>query len=199
MNADPETIALYDARASDYANSVSQPDNPRLDAFLDALPSGASVLDLGCGPGNAAAHMADRGFAAHAIDASAAMIDLASARPGVIARHASFDDLTEIAAYDAIWASFSLLHAPRRDMPRYLAALHLALRKAGHLMIGLKTGKGAARDSLGRLYTYYTRDEIVDLLTAAGFDMYSEESGEEAGLDGVVAPWIILMARRCDA
>lgn len=195
--SDDRTLSVYDARAADYADRFARsgPD-PRLDAFLDALPPGGTVLDLGCGPGTAAARMAQRGFIAEATDASAAMVALAASHPGVTARLASFDDLDACARYDGVWASFSLLHAPRAAMPRHLQAIHRALRPDRLLMLGLKTGTGESRDALGRFYTFYTEPEITGLLAAIGFEILSRDTGEEVGLAGTLDPWLILTARR---
>ena len=48
-------------------------------------------------------------------------------------------------------ASYSLLHAPRAEMPRHLAAIARALRPDGVLSLTLKEGQGEARDPGGSL------------------------------------------------
>ena len=49
-----------------------------LDRFLDGLPPGGKILDLGCGAGiPIAAYFIGKGFAVTGLDASAAMIRLA--------------------------------------------------------------------------------------------------------------------------
>ena len=192
---DRETIALYDARAADYADLVAEP-SPRLAAFIAALPPGGRALDLGCGPGAAAATMAAAGLEVDALDASAGMVALARERYSVAARQGTFADVDTGRAHDGVWANFSLLHAPRAEMPDHLARLHAALAPGGLLHIGLKTGTGARRDGIGRLYTYYTDEEITGLLEAAGFAVIDRETGRETGFDGVEADWIILWARR---
>ena len=111
----------------------------------------------------------------------------------VTARH---DDLTETAAYDGVWASFSLLHAPKADFPHHLAAIHTALRPSGTLYLGLKLGAGEHRDTLGRFYAYYEEPELRDLLAQAGFADISSTSGEGAGLAGTVDCFILLTATR---
>ena len=192
---DRETIALYDARAADYADLVAEP-SPRLAAFIAALPPGGRALDLGCGPGAAAATMAAAGLEVDALDASAGMVALARERYSVAARQGTFADVDTGRAHDGVWANFSLLHAPRAEMPDHLARLHAALAPGGLLHIGLKTGTGERRDGIGRLYTYYTDEEITGLLEAAGFAVIDRETGRETGFDGVEADWIILWARR---
>ena len=194
MTSDAETLAVYDARAADYAARFTSDPNTDLDTFIAALPTGAHVLDLGCGPGHAAAQMAAAGHTVDATDASAEMVKLAQEHAGVTAWQASFDDITGTDLYDGIWANFALLHAPRTDMPRHLAALRETLKPGGLFHIGMKTGTGEKRDPIGRLYTFYTEDELSGLLRDTGLTPFSSRTGEEPGLDGVVAPWVTIAA-----
>ncbi|MEQ8290825.1 MAG: class I SAM-dependent methyltransferase [Roseovarius sp.] len=195
MTADKQTLDVYAAKRDDYVRTTEDhADDPQLTAFIGALPSGAHALDLGCGPGWAAAQMAGAGLTVTATDASPEMVELASHIAGVTARVASFDDITETDAYDGIWAHFSLLHAPRADMPRHLAALRRALKPGGLFHIGMKTGEGAHRDALGRHYTYYTAAELHTLLTDAGFTPFSSHTGTDKGLAGTMDPWITIAA-----
>lgn len=194
--SDRETLDVYDARAREYSNlSPSPKENQSLQAFIDALPQGGCVLDLGCGPGTWAGIMAQAGLQVEALDASMEMARLAAEKPGVNARQAGFDDVTGTDIYDGIWANFSLLHAKRDDLPRHLAALRQALKPGGLFHIGMKTGAGMQRDTIGRRYTYVSRDELAGLLGDAGLHPFREWSGEDKGLDGVVAPWIVIQAR----
>jgi SAM-dependent methyltransferase len=194
---DRETLAVYDAQAADYAAlTTSEARDKQLAAFIADMPPGGHVLDLGCGPGQSAAEMARHGLHVTATDASAEMVALAAARPGVTAHQASFDDITEDALYDGIWANFSLLHAPRDAMPRHLAAIARALKPGGRFHIGVKTGTGSRRDALGRLYTYYTQEDLTALLAEAGLTVFASNTGASKGLDGIMAGWVTLAARR---
>ena len=192
---DRQTIEIYDAKAADYAKLVtSDAPSRHLRAFMDALPKGGHLLDLGCGPGNAAASMRDAGFRVTAIDASPRMVELGADRYGLDITLGTFDDVTQTAQYDGIWASFSLLHAPRADIPRHLSAIHTALKPNGIFVIGVKTGTGTERDSLGRQYTYFEPAELDSLLRAAGFTPISSATGSDKGLSGDISPWIIVTA-----
>lgn len=190
---DTETIAVYDAQADTYAARREDHIEPGLLAFTSKLCQGSHVLDLGCGPGDASVHFQKAGFTVDAVDASASMVAIAC-KLGVNARQATFDHIDEINTYDGIWASYSLLHAPRNDMPRHLTRLRTALKPGGKLHIGLKLGSGEARDLLGRLYTYYTLDELLGLLEAAGFIPKEWETEEAVGLDGATYQGIWLHA-----
>lgn len=195
--ADPRTLAVYDAKANEYAK-LTQGDVPHeiLRDFIALIPKGGAVLDLGCGPGTASAHMRDAGLRPDPVDASQGMITLANQTYDLGARLASFDDVAGTAIYDGVWANFSLLHAPRVDFPRHLAAISAALRPAGILHIGLKTGTGSQRDAIDRLYTYVTVTELRSLLEDAGFLVAFTKEGVEKGMAGTMDPYVIMRAKK---
>ncbi len=183
MSADKETLAVYEARASEYAaRKVEGYTEPGFAEFVAGLSEGAHVLDLGCGPGHAAQGFLRAGFRVDAVDATPAMVARAR-EAGVSARRATFDEIDAVAAYDAIWANYSLLHAPRPDLPGHLARLHRTLKPGGRLHIGMKFGTGEKRDAIGRLYVYYTEAELNALLVQAGFTPTASETRDGIGLD----------------
>jgi len=195
--ADNETIATYDQRAAEYAALTNDElrEDRRLNAFIGHIPHGGHVLDLGCGPGASAAVMAAAGLQVTATDASGEMIALAAKHDGVTALVQSFDDISGTAIYDGVWANFSLLHAPRSQFADILSRLHSAMKPGGVFHIGLKLGTGEARDSIGRLYTYFTEAELGDYLRDAGFTPEHTSRGSSKGLDGVMADWICILSR----
>jgi hypothetical protein len=130
----------------------------------------------------------------HAFDASQEMVKLASRHPLVKVWQAGFHEFNKIDAYEGVWASFSLLHAPRSDMEGLLIAIHKSLKAGGKFCLSLKLGKGEARDALGRLYTYYQQEELEALLSAAGFTWENYLNGSSKGLDGSTAKWISVFA-----
>lgn len=195
--ADRQTLAVYAARAADYAKRFGKEGGSQhLKAFLAGVVPGGRILDLGCGPAFAAAAMKRAGFEVEAWDASPEMARIAHEVNGVEVRVAAFEDLSDIARFDAVYANFSLLHAPKADMPGHLARIARALKPGGLFHIGLKTGTGEKRDTIGRFYAYYEDAELTRLVEAAGFRVLHRSTGEDTGLDGTVAPWIILLARK---
>ena len=195
--SDPETLGVYARKANEYADvTQSLAHDPLLKAFIDAVKPCGDVLDLGCGPGISSRQMALAGLRVTAIDPVPEMIALAARHANVTTKLGSFDDLNEVAQYDGIWANFSLLHAPRADMPRHLDNIARALRPNGIFHIGVKLGTGEQRDSIGRLYTYFTEDELVALLQNAGLTVSFRKKGRDKGLDGTDADWICLRAWR---
>lgn len=168
--------------------------SPGLDLFIAALAPGARVLDLGCGPGLDAEHVARSGHDVLAVDASASMVALAGERAGVTARLASFDAIRTLGRFGGIWASFSLLHAPRVAFRRHLADLRTACAPGAVLGLGMKLGQGEGTDRLGRFYTYYDESDLRDLLEAAGFIPRRMLRGRGKGLAGTEDAWIFLLA-----
>ena len=197
MTKDPQTIAVYDAKAAEYAKLVpidSAPDN-ELRAFMAGVKVGGRVLDLGCGPGRIAGILASFGYDVVAIDASEQMIARAKTETGVEARLATFDDVPTLGHFDGIWANFSLLHASQDDYPRHLADIHSALIPNGIFHIALKLGRGMQRDRLGRRYIYRDADTLHADLTSAGFTPFAESRGTDLGLDGTKSDWIAVLSR----
>ena len=195
--ADARTLDVYASKARDYADRfVSDKPDRHLAAFISALPQAARVLDLGCGPGQSAATMQAAGLGVDAWDGSPEMAALAHEKFDVAVRVATFDELNVTETYDGIFANFSLLHTRKSDMPGNLARIARALKPRGLFHIGLKTGTGENRDALGRFYAYYEDAEITRLLQDAGFDILTRDFGADAGLDGTLAPWIIMKARK---
>ncbi|MFL4469917.1 class I SAM-dependent methyltransferase [Tateyamaria armeniaca] len=194
--SDRETLSVYAAKADEYAKmTLGEEASPSLLRFIAGMPKGARTLDLGCGPGFAAGAMAAAGMEAHAWDPVPEMVAMAAARDGVTARKAVYADLTEVAAYDGIWCNFSMLHTPLTDWPDQFAAIARALKPGGLMHFGTKLGVGEKRDSIGRLYAYMTEEALTALLGQTGFDIEYSRTGEEAGLSGEIAPFIVLQAR----
>ena len=192
--SDKETLGVYAREAQVYTDlPLTQEQDDALDMFSAALKPGAQILDLGCGPGHHSVELMRRGFGVRAIDATPEFVETAAAN-GVDAHLGTFDDLTEENAYDGIWASFSLLHAPRADFPRHIAACKRALRDGGCLFLGMKLGSGEHRDAIGRFYSYYSEQELRDILTGAGFDRLHSQTGRGKGLAGTIDPFIVMTA-----
>lgn len=194
--SDRETIRVYSAQAQDYADLTTDAahKDPLLQSFMEALPKGGRVLDLGCGPGVMSLIMAEAGLRVTALDVVAEMIALIPDHANIAPLHGDFDTSFGTNQFDGIWASFSLLHADRDALPRHLAALHTALKPKGQFHIGMKLGEATKRDAIGRRYTYVSETELKGLLDDAGFTVTAQHTGRDKGLDGTYADWIVLRA-----
>ena len=61
-SADQATLRFYDEEAEQYCRRTGSFPSARLAEFLSRLPSGASILELGCGSGRDAAEMIRLGY-----------------------------------------------------------------------------------------------------------------------------------------
>lgn len=195
--ADCETIRIYNEKASDYANRFASSSPSRsLLKFMSLLPESAEVLDWGCGPAHASAHLRAAGFRPDPVDASPEMVAFARDQFGLNARCATFDEPLPTAHYHGAWVNFSLLHVTRGALPKHFRQVHEALRPGGVLHLGMKRGVGETRDRFGRFYTFFETQELRDLLESAGFGVTHVLEGEEAGLAGTVDPFVLLLSTK---
>lgn len=195
--ADKETIAVYDAQVEKYtAMNPGKFQQDGFDDFVAQLQAGDLVLDLGCGPGHWSAAMQQRGLSVDATDVSAEMVRVANETYNLNARIAAFSDIDASDHYHGIWASFSLLHAPIAEFPQLLQAFNQALKVAGSFYLIMKIGEGERRDSLGRLYSYYTEAELVSHLNTAGFEIANITHGAGEGMAGNIEPWIAVRCKK---
>ncbi|QDH34594.1 class I SAM-dependent methyltransferase [Porphyrobacter sp. YT40] len=195
MSTDPDTIAFYQARAPHWVFHSGEAHSHQLNAFLDRLPEGAAVLELGCGGGRDAAHMRGRGFIVDATDGTPALVKRANESFNLGARVMAFHELEAQAAYAGVWAHASLLHCPRAAIPDVLARIHRALRPGGLFFSSYKLGDGEGRDLLGRLHNFPSAGWLIAAYTAAGFTIESQDIYAGKASDGTQRDWIDLLVR----
>ena len=196
MSTDPDTIGFYQARAPHWVFHSGDAHSHQLDGFLDRLPEGAAVLELGCGGGRDAARMKVRGFAVDATDAVPALVKRANAAFGLSARVMAFHELDAEAAYAGVWAHASLLHCPRAVLPDVLARIFRALEPGGLFFSSYKLGDGEGRDLLGRLHNFPSPDWLLAAYADAGFVIESLETYAGKASDGTQRDWIDLTVRK---
>ena len=196
---DEKTLQFYRSNAQSYADWAKAP-STRLVRFLGLLPSGASILELGCGAGNHSAVMLGEGFAVRATDGSPEMAAIASRRLGHPVEAMRFDELDAHQAYDGVWASACLLHVPRDELESILARIHRALKPSGVFYASFKIGEGDGRDDLGRYYNYPSPEWLRTIYAAAGrWDSLTSDTGMINSFDGTPANMLHLMVRKSAA
>lgn len=194
MSYDPKTFAFYAENAEQYAHKRTKP-SKTLSGFIATLPTGAHVLELGCGAGLEARHMRDNGFKVTATEGNPALAELAKENLGEPARIMRFDELEDEAVYDAIWANMCLLHAPWDSLSDIIARAHRALKPDSHLWASFKIGDGAGRDKLGRYYNLPTPEMLEQKLKASApwqrFALKDGDSGVGADDEPYQSIWCI--------
>ena len=192
---DKKTIDIYNRKAAEYANlDIDQVSLKAYRDFSSALPKNGLVLDYGCGPGYFAKKFLADGFKVDAFDASEKMIEIVSREDQINSWIAGFKSFHSSTKYDGIWANFSLLHAPKKEIAPLIQKIFKSLKSNGLFSLGLKLGTGEKRDQIGRKYSYFKEQEVQELLLKEGFYDISHHLGEAKGLDGQSSNFIIILS-----
>lgn len=194
------TKRFYESNATAYAEATWKLSmDQQVADFAARLPSGATVVDLGCGAGRDLKALSACGFFAVGLDVSAPLATIAqqhSECPVVVAdlRHLPLAS----ARFDGAWASASLLHLARKDIGQALAEIFRVLKPGGIFFVSMKTGLGERADEQGRWYSYYDVEQWRSLLERAGFQSLSLlTSVQHTGtLTPTSTTWISSIARR---
>jgi len=178
--------AAYDAVAEDYTAAFADDldrlpvDRSVLDASLEGLDRGGLSLDLGCGPGQVARYLADRGRDVIGLDTSAHMVRIAATRTD----RARFicGDIRSLPfrsrCCGAVVAFYTIQHLPRSDLESALDEMHRVLTVDGHLVVATHLGVGEVfiQEFLGHEIepvggTLYGDAELRDALERSSFSV----------------------------
>ena len=195
------TRRFYEEHAAEYAaTTLKLSMRTAMDEFGGSLSCRASVLDLGCGGGRDLRALREGHFCAIGLDWA---ISIAA-----VARHYSgcptvVGDLRDLPfadeAFDGAWASASLLHLRRNEVPRALAEAWRVLKPGASFFASVKKGAGEIEDSEGRWFTFFERDEWRELLATNGFidERIEVANGFPTGnIQPTNGSWITSFARR---
>lgn len=194
MTDDHPTNRFYAQNAARYAADTQRRDFGRLDAFIDRLPEGARVLELGCGAGHDSGHMLARGIDVRPTDGTAEMAAEAGRRLGVAVGVLPFDTLSDVASFDAVWANACLLHVPRTGLPDVIGRIARALKCGGLFYASYKTAADETVDRFGRYYNNPSAEALLRIYEAAGLVAIEVDARAGGGYDGVPTDWLHVTA-----
>lgn len=175
--------AGYDRVAENYANEFFEElkrkplDCQLLDQFADSVGKAGVVCELGCGPGQVARYLKDRGVEMRGIDLSAEMVRVA----GRLNPDISFSegDMLSLQLPDdslaAIVLFYSIIHIQREDVTRAFQEMSRVLNPGGKLFLAFHGGEGEIHrdDWYGKPvsidFRLFQVIEMADCLEAAGF------------------------------
>lgn len=194
---DRQTLQFYDREASLYAASSKSGASRWLNTFMRGLPTGARILELGCGNGRDADVLLAHGFDVDATDGSPGMVAEAKRKIGSCARVMRFDELSDITAYDGIWANASLLHVPISDLAHVLALIFRALKPHGLHLATFKSGNIPGRDTLGRYYNALDQKTLAAAYSRSGcWEILSMTEYVSENYSGNPDQWVAIEARK---
>jgi 2-polyprenyl-3-methyl-5-hydroxy-6-metoxy-1,4-benzoquinol methylase len=184
MATDP-TTTFYERHAQEYfARTVGADMSALYDRFLPHVRPGGRILDLGCGSGRDLKAFIERGFDASGIDASPALVKLATDYSGVRCAPMRLEELRSEAEFDAVWACASLLHIRKKKLVAVLRRVRRSLVPGGLMFASVRIGDGEATEPDGRYFAYYSLAEFGDLCHKAGFrieDLWTSDDSLREG------------------
>jgi SAM-dependent methyltransferase len=175
----------YDLVAEEYVRRIFDElqhkplDRELLDRFAVAVRDVGPVCDLGCGPGQVARYLHERGVQVFGVDLSAGMVEQARClTPTITFRRG---DMLALEATDESWAGivafYSIIHIPRADLPRALAEFLRVLRPGGKLLLAFHIGDEAVHldEWWGHKvcvdFFFFRSEEMTQHLRNAGFEI----------------------------
>lgn len=153
-------------------------DRKMLDWLIEKTAGRGTLCDMGCGPGQIARYLYDRGAAVCGIDLSEEMVrQAAAAHPQITFSQGDMLRLDSIPdnSYAGIAAFYSIIHVPRPAVASALAELKRVIKPEGVLLITHHIGSDIVhRDEfLGKQvsldFVFFETEEMKDYLTTAGF------------------------------
>ena len=176
-----ETSEFYKGLDERYANFRENVAPKEIYEFIKLLPKKGRILDVGCCGGRDSKIFNQKGLRVIGIDISESFLRVA--RKKVPKAKFIKMNLLELKFpedyFDAIWAHAVMLHIKRKNIPKVLKDFHRTLKPGGILHITVKKGKGAtfkkekfAADK-GRMFVYFTKEEMEKFVKEAGFKIIS--------------------------
>ena len=176
---------VYDDLAPVWGKDIAKPDwgLDQLEKFVSVVKQGGGkkVLDLGCGSGIQSKQLFQAGLEVVGLDLSPEMIYRAKKR----APKAKFivGDMTRMdfpkESFDGVFAQASLLHIPKKMIPKVLGSIYKILRTNGILYLALKEGVGEKEVEeertgmiIKRFFSFFKKVEIEGYLKNAKFQVF---------------------------
>ncbi len=175
--------------------------------FSSFLPEHGSVLDVGCGAGNKARFMSDRGFRVMGIDFSEELLKIARAEASAAEfKNIPMEDLDLIPeTFDGVFAQASLLHIPRADAANIVKKMAARINDGGYLYLAVKETRedkpeeGVTRENdygydYERFFSYFTLSELVSYMMNAGLETVWQQRNPNPSGKTV---WLQIIGKKC--
>lgn len=154
-------------------------DRQLLDQFARRVKGLGPVCDLGCGPGQVARYLRDRGLDVCGIDLSPGMVEQArQLNPDIEFRQGNMLALdTPDESWGGIAAFYSIIHIPRPQVVEALQELERVLKPGGWLLLAFHLGQEFIHleewwgQAVSLDFIFFTSAEMEGYVKAAGFQL----------------------------
>ena len=157
--------------------STSRSTDSSLDRFAEKVLAIGPACDVGCGPGQVARYLHDRGVRVTGVDLSPAMVEAArKLNPGIEFAQADMRSMkNEDETFGGIAAFYSIIHIPRPEVVSVLAEMKRVLRPGGLLFLAFHIGDEILHldewwgQRVSVDFIFFRPEEMKGFLTEAGF------------------------------
>jgi ubiquinone/menaquinone biosynthesis C-methylase UbiE len=179
-----QTIKTYDESAHELAEYFkgigARVADIELGLKLAQAPSGARVVEIGCGDGRDAEEIIKRVAWYEGFDPSEGLIKIAQLRlPDASFIKANAHTYAYANNFDAVFAFASLLHVSQDDMVEAIHKIARSLRAGGILFISLKErpayDEEVKEDQYGKRMFYYYNPTIIESIAGESFNTVYED------------------------
>ena len=198
---DQRTVNFYINQAQVVAGRYESVESPVEQHYSMSFPSGARVLDIGCGSGRDLARLVSLGYDAFGIEPAQGLREAASAHHPELRARIRDGSLPERldafgGSFDGVLCSAVLMHVPDTELLDAALGIRALLKTHGKLLLSLPVSRpdtqSDKRDSNGRLFEPYTPEEISLLFERIGFQLIHRwESEDSLGRGGMC--WCTLL------
>ena len=171
-----QTQSVYQdrARAFDKQRSRSGMEHVWLDRFVDGLPRGGEICDLGCGSGEpVSAYLISKGFKLSGFDYAATMIELAQSRfPNHSWQVRDMRDPLLLDRYDGLISWDGFFHLAPDEQRAALPNFAAAVRRGGNLLLTVGPNASEVTGFVDGAEVYHSSlapEEYRTILMALGF------------------------------
>ncbi|MDY6761613.1 MAG: class I SAM-dependent methyltransferase [Candidatus Nanohaloarchaea archaeon] len=164
---------------------VKEEEQELLDRFLDHVPDGGSLLDMGCGTGVPYDRfLVEQGYDVTGVDFTPKHVQQARENvPAATFIEADFTAFSPDTVFDGLLSLFAILHVPREEQEDVLEQFHGLVGSGAPLLVtlGLEPDQRATDQFAGAetVWSTYGREKNLELLQEAGFEIVSTAELQE--------------------
>ena len=180
-----DVATCYDLVADEYARRLYDElqhkllDRRLLDRFAESVRDAGVACDLGCGPGQVARYLHERGVKVCGMDLSAGMIERARRlNPGIKFNQG---DMRALPIRDNTWtgiaAFYAIVNLPSNDIAQVLREMLRVLAPGGRLLLGFHIGEDTSQiedlwdHGTALEFHFFRVSTVVGCLSSAEFEI----------------------------
>lgn len=190
------TLNFYNKNAKEFCEETCSIDMSHCqNEFLKYFTQKALILDAGCGSGRDSKSFINKGHKVEAFDASKEICEIATDYIGQRVICMRFEEIDYENKFDGIWASASLLHVSKDELPNVMTKMYIALKPQGIIYASFKYEE--TENYRGdRRYSDFTETTVKELFTNSGFEILEIFITSDGRKEKCDEKWVNVIAKR---